>query len=172
MIAALRPIGETSFAIRQDARTDDDLQPVLGIDPGLSGAWAALWPSGAIAAGDLPTAGNEIAAPEFARLVRSLNPCAAIVESVGAMPGQGVSSTWKFGQATGSILGVLGACGIPVHRVAPTVWKRRFGLSKDKDEARALAIRLWPVCPSFARKRDHGRAEAALMARFAAETVT
>ncbi len=51
MIAAVRPIGETSFAIRQDARTDDDLQPVLGIDPGLSGAWAALWPSGAIAAG-------------------------------------------------------------------------------------------------------------------------
>ena len=172
MIAALRPIEETSFAIRQDALEDDSLQPVLGIDPGLSGAWAALWPSGAIAAGDLPIAGNEIAAPELARLVRSLRPYAAIVETVGAMPGQGLSSTWRFAQATGSVLGVLGACSIPLHRVAPGVWKRRFGLSKDKDDARALAIRLWPDCTSFTRKRDHGRAEAALMARLAAETVT
>jgi hypothetical protein len=114
---------------------------------------------------------KQIDAAEFARLVRSLQPRLALVEQVGAMPKQGVSSTWRFAESVGAILGVLAACELPVHRVAPTVWKRRFGLDADKEKCRARAIQLWPACQSFARKKHHGRAEAALIARYASEVL-
>jgi hypothetical protein len=145
--------------------------PVLGIDPGLSGAWAALWPDGTLNVGDLPTVGKAIDGAAFARLVRSLQPRFAVVEQVGAMPKQGLASTWKFAESVGTVLGVIAACEVPLHRVTPGVWKRRFALDADKEKCRARAIALWPACPSLARKMDHGRAEAALMAKFAQESL-
>ena len=88
------------------------------------------------------------------------------------MPKQGVSSTFKFGKAYGVVIGVVAALKIPVHFVAPSVWKRHFGLSADKEEARARALQYWPErAELFARKKDHGRAEAALLARYAAERI-
>lgn len=154
-----------------------DPQPVgscfLGIDPGLTGALAFYFPAHAerIAAYDLPVADKEIDAGGLARIIDRFGPQAVIIERVSAMPGQGVSSTFKFGQAYGTVRGVVQALGVPVHLVSPTSWKRHFKLSADKEKARALAVRLWPSSEHFERKKDHNRAEAALLARFGAETL-
>lgn len=145
---------------------------ILGIDPGLSGAIAFYFPShpNLISVFDAPVAGNEIDAAQLADKIVQMKPDAAIIEQVGSMPGQGVSSTFKFGQAFGSVLGILGAMQVPAYRVTPGKWKRHYALSVDKEDARALAIRMWPSCENFRRKKDHGRAEAALIARYFAET--
>lgn len=92
-------------------------------------------------------------------------------DMVGAMPRQGVSSTFKFGIAFGIIIGLVTALEVPAHFVAPTKWKRHFGLDADKGKSRALALRLWPARTDlFGLKTNCGRAEAALLARFWAET--
>lgn len=137
---------------------------ILGIDPGISGAWALLADDGAMTAGDLPTVAGGIDVPTFARLVRAATPARAIVEDVHSMPKQGVASTFKFGCAHGAVLGALLALGIPVEMVAPGRWKRSFRLGADKEASRALALRTWPAADCFGRKKDHGRAEAALIA--------
>lgn len=149
--------------------SDVPAAPLLGIDPGISGAWALLWPDGTTAAGDLPTAAGDVDAAGFATFIRSALPFAAVVEAVHSMPKQGVASTFRFGRAHGAVLGVLAALLVPTHLVAPTSWKRHFRLGSDKDASRALARRLWPACGVLERKKDHGRAEALLMARYGLE---
>lgn len=146
---------------------------IMGVDPGLSGAMAFYFPSHPelIAAEDVPVAGGEIDVATLAQRVRQMAPTSAMIEHVGAMPGQGVSSTFRFGVVFGAIRGVVSALGIPTCLVAPTRWKKHFRLSRDKDEARALALRLWPTSEHFSRKKDHGRAEAALLARYGAEVI-
>jgi crossover junction endodeoxyribonuclease RuvC len=70
------------------------------------------------------------------------------------------------------VRGVIAAAGIPLHLVSPAKWKRAYGLDADKEKSRALALRLWPArADLFGRKRDHGRAEAALIARYGAERI-
>ena len=91
-----------------------------------------------------------------------------MVEAVAAMPGQGVSSTFRFGQAVGAVAGVTAALGLPIQWVAPGVWKRSLRLSADKEQSRQRALELWPGFASrFARKADHNRAEAALIGLYA-----
>ena len=106
---------------------------IVGIDPGLTGGWAVLTQAGAIIdVGDLPVVGDgarrALSAPLLAAIISRHVPSTAIIERVGAMPGQGVSSTFKFGHAAGLIEGVLGAMAVPVMHVAPAVWKRHHGL--------------------------------------------
>lgn len=144
---------------------------VIGIDPGVSGGWGVVDAlGGLIGAGELPVAGEGaqrmLSAALLTATVRQFSPALAIVERVGSMPGQGVSSTFKFGRAVGVIEGVLGACGIPVLYVLPAVWKRHYGLSTDKEASRQRAIETWPAkAPTyFRRKLDHQAAEAALLA--------
>ena len=146
---------------------------ILGIDPGLSGAIAFYFPDrpGLIAAEDMPVAAGEVDAATLARQIRRFNPAAAIIEQVGAMPRQGVASTFKFGQAYGTARGVVLGLGIPLHQVTPSRWKKHYRLDSDKEKSRALALRYWPASNHFSRKKDDGRAEAALLARFAAETM-
>jgi hypothetical protein len=146
---------------------------IIGIDPGISGAIAFYFPSrpDLIAVEDLPVAGGEIDAATLARRIAQMTPTFAAVEQVHAMPRQGVSSTFKFGCAYGAIRGVVSALGIATHLVTPGRWKKHFRLSADKEQARALALRLWPGSEHFSRKKDHGRAEASLLARFGAETL-
>ena len=79
------------------------------------------------------------------------------------MPGQGVSSTWTTGYGFGVWLGVLAALALPHTRVRPAIWKRAMGLGKDKEQARLRAIQLFPSA-DLRRKKDHGRAEALLLA--------
>lgn len=141
---------------------------IMGVDPGLSGAIAFYNPKFAnlIAAYDLPVIGKEINAAELFDIIDSFKPVAAIIESVHAMPKQGVSSSFNFGMSYGVVRGVVSASKIRTHLVAPTKWKKYFSLSSDKDASRALAIRYWPDSPHFRRKKDHGRAEAALLALY------
>jgi crossover junction endodeoxyribonuclease RuvC len=86
-----------------------------------------------------------------------------LIEESQAMPGQGVRSTWTTGYGYGLWLGVLGALGLAHTRIRPAVWKRRLGLTSDKEQARLRAQQLFPSA-DLRRKRDHGRAEALLLA--------
>lgn len=146
---------------------------VLGIDPGQSGA-IALYDTAhpaLIVVADMPIVGGAVDAVELARLIREWVPDLAVVEAVHSMPKQGVASSFKFGTSYGIALGIVGALHLAHRLVAPTVWKKHFRLSADKEQSRALAIRTWPACgTSFSRKKDADRAEAALLARYGADT--
>jgi crossover junction endodeoxyribonuclease RuvC len=146
---------------------------ILGIVPGLSGAIAFYFPAEPtlVTAEDVPVAGGEIDAATLAARLTQMRPTLAVIERVGAMPKQGVSSTFKFGQAYGAVRGAVQALGISHVLVTPATWKRHFRLDADKERSRALALRYWPTGDSFRRKMDHGRAEAALLARYGAEVV-
>lgn len=141
---------------------------ILGIDPGASGAIAFYFPDrpDVITVEDVPTVDGQLDPITLARRIAQMSPTMAVVERAAARPGQGVVSMFKFGCAYGMALGVLGSRQIPIHLVTPATWKRAFHLSKDKEESRALALRLWPSSDAFGRKKDHGRAEAALIARY------
>jgi len=139
---------------------------IVGIDPGKTGALAALDGDGhLVAVHDMPDS-PAILAHLLRDWTSQYGVVAAWVEKVASRPGQGVSSTFKFGVGYGQILGVLAAVGIPTHHVTPSVWKKAAHLSADKTASRVLACELWPDCASaFARIKDDGRAEAALIAR-------
>ncbi len=155
----------------------------LGCDPGQSGCIALLAdgePAGFI---DMPTmprnaGGHEVNAAALAAQLRdALQRHAgahvfAVVEQVGSMPGQGLASTFRFGQSDGVLRGVLGALGIGYITVAPVRWKNHFGLKgQEKDAARALAIRRFPsVALELARKKDQGRGDALLIALWGEST--
>ena len=81
------------------------------------------------------------------------------------MPGNGSVSMFKFGRSLGVIEGVVGGLGWPLEWITPQTWKKHHGLiGKDKDAARLLAIETWPEhAQTFKRKRDVGRADAALI---------
>ena len=139
---------------------------IAGIDPGASGAFAIYYPaaSGRIVAHDMPLADGEVAAPLLADMLRMYAPTFVMIERAAARPGQGVVSMFNFGRACGD--------GIPTRYVTPQAWKKHFRLSSDKEHARALSLRLFPACAEhFKLKRNHGKAEAALIAKFAAETI-
>ena len=146
---------------------------VVGIDPGLSGALAFLFEDGTYSGVfDMPvmaagkTGRQQVNAAALVEWMKKVYPPdRAVLEHVAAMPKQGVSSVFSFGQSFGIILGVLAALEIPVELVRPNVWKKAYGLGKDKEEARARAIQLYPAAP-LSRKKDAGRAEALLLARY------
>jgi len=147
---------------------------ILAVDPGLSGAVAFLFTEFPfrIAVEDMPVAGKMVSAPLLTDMIRKYGPAIAVIESVGSRPGQGVASTFKFGTAYGVVQGVIGALQIPVEFVSPQRWKKHFRLTSDKEQARAKAQQLFPACASsFQRVKDHGRAEAALIARYGFETL-
>ena len=146
---------------------------IMGLDPGASGAVAFHFVEKPelISVYDVPTADGEINASALYDLIMVYRPTLAVVERVGAMPKQGLSSTFKFGVSYGMARGVIGAAKIPCHLITPGMWKKYFRLGPDKEQARAVAIRLFPSCTGFTRKKDHGRAEAALMARYGADTL-
>ncbi len=146
---------------------------ILGVDPGVTGAIAFYFPSnpGHVVAEDIPTAAGEVDVDTLARRIAQMKLTAAIIERVGAMPKQGVSSTFKFGAAYGALRAVAAVLEIPQHLVTPSRWKAHYRLPADKEEARARALQLWPGIGCFSRKKDHGRAEAALIARYGADVI-
>ena len=143
---------------------------ILGIDPGLSGACAFYFPGEpeGLTAEDLPIAGNEIDAAQFARRLRQMRPTVAIIERVNAMPKQGVASAFTFGCVYGQMRMAFTAHGIVPARVPAAVWKRSYGLNSDKDAARRLASALLPAhAHNWPLAKHDGRAEAALLALYA-----
>lgn len=145
----------------------------IGIDPGLSGAIAVLNDDlFLVAVYDMPVMAlskgkNQVNAAALARIIKGVpRQAIAYLEQVSAMPGQGVSGMFSFGTSYGIVQGVLAALDIPVILVRPQAWKGRAGLKgKDKDMARTVAQRLYPGA-ELSRKKDIGRADAILIARF------
>ncbi len=132
---------------------------ILGIDPGETGAIGMVTPG--VEVWDMPATPHDLAT-----LLRTFDPSTTrvYVESVHSMPRQGVVSTFKFGKQYGEIIGVLAAYGFPFVLVSPEKWKTAMGLrGKEKNASRALAQRMYPTA-SLSRVRDHGRAEALLLA--------
>ena len=146
---------------------------ILGIDPGLSGALGFYFPAvQRVALEDIPTADGEVSSPALAVRVKAFKPSMVVLERVHSMPKQGVASTFKFGMSFGEVRGVIGALGIPLYLVTPQKWKKHYRLSSDKEESRAMAIRLFPNnADRLQRKKDEGRAEAALLAKYGAESL-
>lgn len=148
----------------------------LGIDPGLSGALALLGQSKSLLSPflDMPIqprgkGGNQVNAAalyDWLVSIKSNGKVQAYVERVGAMPGQGVSSMWHFGEGCGVIRACLACARIPVTYVAPQTWKKTVGLGGAKKEyALTVAAQMFPeAASSLARKKDIGRADAILIA--------
>lgn len=145
---------------------------ILGIDPGLSGAFVVLEDGKPIEWGVMPIvlegSSKRVNSTALAAIWRNTKIDVAFLENVGAMPGQGVTSMFTFGHATGTVRGVLGALEIPVRLVTPQAWKKHVGLlNKDKDAARSLAIQMWPEWRVLDKKGEgQALADAALIARY------
>ena len=139
----------------------------IGVDPGKKGGVAVIDGDGAeVYAWDDQTFVNVMAA------TMNKGKCVAAVEKVGAMPGQGVTSMFSFGQSFGFILGVLTAFGIGYQLVPPTLWKREFGLLHTEKQASVdVAKRLFPgvsLLPTErCRKESDGMSDALLICEYA-----
>lgn len=135
------------------------------IDPGaVNAAIAVFHDEKPILADNLRTVNSMIDSAAFARVLQDLRVERVVVENVHSMPGQGVSSSFRFGMGTGIIHGVTGALRLPLTLVAPTVWKKVHKIGADKEKARQLAIRSWPEMARYLeRKMDADRAEALLI---------
>ena len=155
---------------------------IIGIDPGLSGGIAILENNKVLSIFDMPVM------PEGKKNKRQLNSAqlvslikeniksdeevTVIVEQVNAMPGQGVTSMFNFGQSFGILKGICSAMQLPMYFVRPTKWKKYFNLiNSEKDASRTKAIEVFPYFSSeLSRKKDSNKADAILIASFYYET--
>jgi crossover junction endodeoxyribonuclease RuvC len=146
----------------------------IGIDPGLSGAVAVLDQAGdLVSVTDLPVIRDLSLAWIDGGSLQSIildalqgRQARAIVERVSSMPGQGVASSFQFGVGFGSVLSVLQAMHIAIEFVTAAVWKKSYGLGKDKHASLHKARLLYPTAELHLAKHD-GRAESLLLARYA-----
>ncbi len=153
---------------------------VIGIDPGISGA-ICFFENGEIKdVIDMPVMADgkknkkQINGAQIYNeiLVRtknlSKNNIFVIVEQVSAMPGQGVTSMFNFGQSFGVIKGICSAMQLSTHFVRPAKWKKYFNLLKtEKEASRSKAIEIFPYISSkLSRKKDSNRADAILIASY------
>jgi crossover junction endodeoxyribonuclease RuvC len=149
----------------------------IGFDPGLTGALGIVSADGAHELViDLPIVRDRsLAWVDGSALQSTLleaiggRQTRAVVERVSAMPRQGIASAFLFGVGFGSILSVLQALHIPLEFVTPGVWKKSFGLSKDKHASLHKARLMFPTAELHLAKHD-GRAEALLIAEFGRRT--
>ncbi len=145
---------------------------ILAIDPGLSGALAFLKPSGNLTVIDIPTLQLKKRVIDEYALARIVDEWAIEVrevwlEQVGVRPGEGAVGAFTFGRGYGLIRGICAANFLTIHDVTPQVWKRALGVPAEKDGARAVASRYFPrYAGEWARVKDDGRAEAALIALY------
>ena len=127
----------------------------------MKGAIGLLYEDGTAYVYDMPVFSKEVNAAALAEIFREFTPDHVYIEAV---------NSFGMGRGVGVIKAVLATLGIPYSLVSPSKWKTSFNLSKDKDESRAAATRLFPSLASqFARKKDDGRAEAILIAKWGTE---
>jgi len=140
---------------------------ICGIDPGKTGAIAFLYSeSGFLDIYDMPVIGKEISGTSLASMFREFTPDHIYIESVNSFS-MGRQSAFMFGQGYGVLKGVMATLNLPYTALSPAKWKKHFGLSRDKDQSRLTATRLFPTRSwKFQRKKDDGRAEAALIALY------
>lgn len=149
---------------------------ILGIDPGISGAYALYDPTKKeiLGAWDFPLTGTNKKKKSINNysLAMHIDTFAkdvglAVIEQVGAMPKQGVVSTFRFGEAFGLIQGIVASAMIPIFFPKPAVWKSLMGVTREKETSLAKASAYFPSqAHLWAKKTKHGRAEAALLAVF------
>ena len=142
---------------------------IWGIDPGINGALAAFHvEEGHLDIHDMPimeVRGKKTVSPQLVKNILSEHHGPVCIERVGAMPGQGVSSMFNFGKGYGILLGVVAGLDMPIVEVAPPTWTKSLKVPQGKDGHRARACELLPAYSQmFARKKDDGRADAALLA--------
>jgi crossover junction endodeoxyribonuclease RuvC len=100
-------------------------------------------------------------------LLREAQVNRAVVEQVSAMPKQGVTSTFRFGYAAGSIYGAVAALALPVRFVTPQRWQQYHRIGRGPDDAVRRVVQLYPALhEQLNRKRDHHRADAVLIALY------
>src|SRR6516225_5100972 len=157
------------------------MSTVLGVDPGISGGLAIVEITDRAAPVlveciDIPVVGTGAKERVDVAAIRNFidrhRPVRALIERAQAMPRQGSSSGFKYGRAVGAIEATVALCSIPMEIVEPSAWKRFWHLpGKDKEAARQKAVQLFPGAHAvLARKRDHGRGEAMLVALYGAYT--
>lgn len=153
---------------------------IVSIDPGLTGAIGFLRSGVYVAVEDMPTlvkgvgsVKREVSPAGLKQLIRSHlivgEDVVAVIEKVGAMPGQGVSSVFSLGDSYGTARAVLATANFETVYVSPVTWKKYFKLSSDKELSRSLAVRCFPAAP-LTLKKHADRAEALLIARWLWET--
>jgi crossover junction endodeoxyribonuclease RuvC len=152
---------------------------ILAIDPGAKGALAFFRPDqGTLELIDTPTVEvkrgqklkTEISPQMLAAIIRARNPSIAIIELTSARPGQGVSSMYQFGRGVGMLEGILSALDVPITYITPLGWQKAVNARSGKDGNRQRAAELFPAyAHMFSRKKDDGRADAALMAWWGAQ---
>ena len=155
---------------------------IFGIDPGLSGALAILDNSNVIDVIDLPVMAegkknkrqlNSAHLSQYmVKNIVNIEDTVVVVEQVNAMPGQGVTSMFNFGQTFGAIKGICAALGLPIFFVRPAKWKKHFELiNSSKDASRTKAIEMYPsISHMLSKKKDVNKSDAILIARFYSET--
>ncbi len=155
---------------------------IIGIDPGLSGAIAILENNKVLKIFDIPvmSEGKKNKRQLNSALLVSLlkeniidsNEVSVVVEQVNAMPGQGVTSMFNFGQTFGAIKGICAALDLPIFFVRPSKWKKHFELiNSTKDSSRTKAIEMYPkLSNQLSKKKDVNKSDAILIARFFSET--
>ena len=155
---------------------------IIGIDPGLSGAIAVLHNKKVINMYDMPVMAEgkknkrQLNSSQLVNIIKeNINEdedTIVVVEQVNAMPGQGVTSMFNFGQTFGAIKGVCAALKLPIFFVRPSKWKKHFELiNSSKDASRTKVIEMYPTLSSqLAKKRDVNKSDAVLIAKFYFET--
>jgi len=155
---------------------------IFGIDPGVSGAICVLKKGKILEVHEMPTMidgkknkrqvnGAEVT-NIFLKEVDDENESRVVIEHVNAMPGQGVTSMFNFGQSFGVIKGICSALSLPIYFVRPAKWKKHFNLIKtNKDASRTKVIQIYPgVSSKLSRKKDSNKADAILIARYFNDT--
>ena len=153
---------------------------IIGIDPGISGAICFFEEGQIKEIIDMPTMADgkknkrQINGPQtyneiYSRIKKvSKNDITVVIEQVSAMPGQGVTSMFNFGQSFGVLKGICSAMQLSMQFVRPAKWKKYFGLIKaEKDASRTKVIEIFPYISSqLSRKKDSNKADAILIASF------
>ena len=155
---------------------------IIGIDPGLSGGIAILEDNKVRGMFDMPVMSDgkknkrQLNSALLSQIIKenikdSEDPV-VVVEQVNAMPGQGVTSMFNFGQTFGAIKGICAALSLPIFFVRPAKWKKHFELiNSSKDASRTKAIEMYPlIAEKLSKKKDVNKSDAILIARYYSET--
>ena len=155
---------------------------IIGIDPGVSGAICVLKEGKILEVYEMPTMidgkknKRQVNGAEVTNIfLKELNnkyKAKVVVEHVTAMPGQGVTSMFNFGQSFGVLKGICAALKLPIYFVRPVKWKKHFNLIKtNKDASRTKVIEIFPYISSkISRKKDSNKADSILIGKYFEET--
>tara|TARA_B100000161_G_C33388863_1_gene341266 strand:- start:69 stop:563 length:495 start_codon:yes stop_codon:yes gene_type:complete len=157
---------------------------IIGVDPGISGSICFLLDGKILEVLEMPTMaegkknkkqinGSQIF-NEINRVINKIQnqEVRVVIEQVSAMPGQGVTSMFNFGQSFGILKGICSAMKLPMYFVRPAKWKKYFNLiNSEKDASRTKAIEIFPYfSQELSKKKDANKADAILIASFYNET--